>query len=349
MFKWHAACLAALASVCFVPGSAPAQTDTRPTTCPALGEPLEFETYWVGPRFDGLELIRVSYVCAPAHLPVGSQLIYTYESCPEFDAGCDDRIQLDVTSVPLTPGHRDNLDTFGKKTTVGGFEGRVDGTQLTIYLPETTVFIGPGDAQPYDDTYRSVWYEIGRSLSEGPRVLADLDGYGIRMDCPDTSRCEGKSVSPLGLSTFQRVLNVLGAVLLILLFGAGPLLIFRRRGSHAVFVPHRKSRRVGVLLLLSAAFTSVALTRLLSELILVGLALTIGAFLVGGASLRPRASFGRGIALGAIAYLLIGLLLHLGFSRPESLAELFEPEQLAFTVLMWPGLVGSFFGGYLGR
>lgn len=321
-----------------------------PLSCPSLEEPLQFDNYWVGPSFEGLHLVSVIRVCIPEDPAHGNTVEYLYESCSEFDVGCDRRIEVRIASTPFSEGHRQNLDLYGKATSVGGVPGRFFGAQLAIYLPETTVFISRGDSVSFYGDDEERWYRFGRALRKGPGVLADLAAYGIRFpqECRAIVRCEGESVAPQGMSLLQRGLNVLSVVILILLFGVAPLLILRRRGDQALFALEPRLFRVAVAFFAVAGVMLYGLLRLSFVFWLPGMGMAIAAFLVAGASLRPRGGYARGVALGGLAYLLIGLVSHAVLVRPESLAQFLTQESFLFVVLGWPALPALVLAGSLG-
>jgi hypothetical protein len=328
-----------------LPHTALGQTAQPSVSCP-LEQPLPFDNYWVGPRFEGLYLVSAARVCAPETIPIGYMVEYDYENCSEHDIGCGRRIGVEIVSTPFSEGHRENISRFGKETRVGGVPGNITGSRLAVYLPEATVFISAGD-NPYSSDEKDLWYRLGRALEKGPRAFIDLRAVGIRFpsDCGGVARCEGESFAMPSISTFRKSVNVLGVTMLILLFCLGPLLILRRQGSQPLFRVDRRLLRVAIILLAVGGLALHVLMRLSLVFLMPGVGAALVAFLVGGASLRPRGSSRRGVALGGLAYLMMGLVVHAVIGQSQSLAEFFDPERFGWTVLGWPAFPTVIFLG----
>jgi hypothetical protein len=319
-------------------------------TCPSLQEPLQFDNYWVGPRFEGLYLVSVVRICTLDTYPVGNGVQYAYENCSEFDVGCDKRIEVQISSTPFSEEHRHSLDLYGKATNIDGVPGRFLGTQLAIYLPGTTVFVSSGDSVTSYEDDDERWYRWGRELRKGSSVLADLASHGIRFssDCRGISRCEGESVSLPGPSQGQTLLNVGSVIVFVFLYGLCPFLIFRRRQGQPLFSRERRLFRLAIVFFAVSALVLYVLLRLSAVFVLPGLGLAIAAFLIAGASLRPRGGYGRGVALGTLTYLLIGLVCNAVLTGPESLAQFLNEESFLFVVLEWPAIPALLLAGHLG-
>lgn len=317
--------------------------------CPTLDEPLPFENYWVGPSFEELRLAEVVRVCIPGQ-PYHGSVDYIYENCAEFDVGCGRRVEVQITSTPFTEPDPVNRDMYGMPTSVGGTPGRFSGTQLAIYFPESSVFISGGD-DPRAEEHSDLWYRVGGALKKGPNVLADLSAYGVRFpeSCSGIDRCEATSVSRPGLSVLQQVVNIAGVLILTMLFGVAPLLILRRRGGRRLFEPDRRSLRVAGILFVIAGVVLYVLVRFSILFLFPGLAAAIAGFLFLGGSLRPRGSYGGGVALGGVSYLFVGAVANALFGGATSLAQFFRAESFFWIVLEWPALPALLLAGYLGR
>lgn len=323
----------------------------QPTTCPSLEESLPFDNYWVGPEFEGLHLIQVNWVCAPGEIPVGYSLEYLYQNCSPLDVGCDSPTDIMIMSVPLIAGHRENINMYGRMTNVKGVPANFSGTQLAIYFPETTVFVGAGDTSFISGSGgRDLWYQAGESLRRGPESLGDLARYGIQFPqgCRGLVRCEGQSISQPRPSPPQIALNIGGLFMAIGLFVVAPFLLLRPRHRRPLFSREPTLWRVAIGFLVGGTVMILGLLGLSLVFAFPGLGMIVGGFLVGGAALRPRGYYWRGTVLGAIAYLFIGLVVRVVLDWPESLTELVNPERLGELALMWPLLPGLMLGGYLG-
>lgn len=240
---------------------------------------------------------------------------------------------------------------YGMKTDVRGIPANFSGTQFAIFFPETTVFVGAGDSSFISGNGgRDLWYEVGESLRRGPESLAALARYGIQFPqgCRGLVRCEGQSIVQPGPSAPQIALNIAVLFMAMGLFVIAPVLILRQRGGRPMFTRERSLWRVAVGFLVAGAAMLLVLLRLSFVFAFPGLGMIVGAFLIGGVSLRPRGSYWRGAALGAIAYLIVGLIVRVLLDWPESVTELVNPERLAELGLVWPLLPGLLFGGYLG-
>ena len=148
--------------------------------------------------------------------------------------------------------------------------------------------------------------------------------------CPPGPLCEpADPIWPILGPVAGGVIAVASAVVMFL----------KPRGEEPVFVPYRRSLQ-GALGLGSAAAVLFALAAQDVDLFLAawaGFGATLAAFLLAGASLRPRGSRLRGVALGALSYAIAGVVCVVIVNR----GDLGDLDLLAWIlqVAAWPGLL----------
>ena len=124
------------------------------------------------------------------------------------------------------------------------------------------------------------------------------------------------------------------------------LFFLRARGGQPVMVPDPRSLTVAIALASVGGLIIALSLEVPVHLGYLAFGMVIAAFLLGGASLRPRGSRLRGLMLGISAYLLAGvisfLIMNQGFIDQQDL--------LAWMIQVptWPGLWFLLLGGFLG-
>jgi hypothetical protein len=126
-------------------------------------------------------------------------------------------------------------------------------------------------------------------------------------------------------------------------------LILRPRNGRPAYVPDLRWLSLAVGLALAAMFSLLVWPMVLGPVLLAD-AGAIAACLLTGASLRPRGSHRRGLVLGAVVYVLTGVVTVVVVNALEgvSIGELASnPLLFLLEVLLWPGLIPSYLGGQL--
>lgn len=222
--------LLALAVVLAWPQSGRADEQTY-IPCASSEQPLSFTNYWVGPSFDGLQLSVVIWECAKPFPDEPIRLhgvTYIYENCDPFDAGCE-HVDVQIYSTPAVERNKESLDLVGEDTTIGAVPASwyEDGWRLEIYFPDTTLVIhGPG---------RDRIERFARALRPGPRVLTDLEAFGVHFpeECRRNVRyCTAESLAAPGPTLLQAILDVLAVAIPALMLGVLLVVALQLRGAH---------------------------------------------------------------------------------------------------------------------
>jgi hypothetical protein len=118
-----------------------------------------------------------------------------------------------------------------------------------------------------------------------------------------------------------------------------------------MFAPSRRELVFGATLIL-AAVAMFAIWLMFPNPFLFWLALpaAIGGWFVTAASLKPRGSSTRGLVYGFVLYVLtgVGFLLIVEVRLGGRVQDLFDEPMAFLFSLLWPALLASYLGGYLG-